>query len=100
MADRDTAALRKQIEDALKNEDLPRIYFNGFASGLGNADVFIVLHHQQRPVAILNASYTVAKTLAVKLGAAIASLEEISGNVIMTTDDIAKLMEEHSDAGE
>lgn len=94
MADQGSEHVQRAIAEALENEELPRIYFNGFSTALGSADVLIVLNQQGKPVAILNASYTVAKTLAAKLGAVIATLEEISGNTIMTTDEIARFSEE------
>ena len=87
-------AFLKQIESVLEDKELPTIYFNGFITTVGTGDVLIILRQQNKPVAILNTSYTVAKTLAEKLGGGIAVLEQRTGNTIMTTEDLgAKLAE-------
>jgi hypothetical protein len=52
----------------------------------------VVLERNGQPVAVLNASYTIAKTLSVLLGNAIAQLEELSGHPIMTTMEIEKFL--------
>ena len=83
-----TAKISLEIEQAVKNKDLPHIYFNGFSNTITNSDMLLVFKQNDTPVAVLNASYTVAKTLAIKLGNMIAELEERTGNKIMTTDDI------------
>jgi len=87
-------AMRTLIEGALEKEEIPRIYFNGFISALGSGDVLIVLQQYNRPVAVLSSSYTVAKTLAEKLGLAISDFEETCDQVVMTTEDMAKLVSE------
>lgn len=74
----------------------PQIYFNGFASGLGNGDVNCVLERNGQPVAVLNMSFTLAKTLAVSLGSIISQVEERAGRDIMTTHDIDKLFNEET----
>jgi hypothetical protein len=70
--------------------DCPKIYFNGFTTSVGAGDVVIALQCNGKPVAVLNASYTLAKTLSVFLANAIGKLEKATGNAIMTTEDIAK----------
>lgn len=80
--------ISNEIQKAVENPELPRLYFNGFSTTLSTGDVLIVLKQNDRPVAILNASYTVTKTLAQKLSGVIAKLEDITSNSIMTTDDI------------
>ena len=87
----------ERIESAKTNENIPNIHFNGFISSLGTGDVFIVLENNNKPVAILNASYTVAKTFAAKLNGLIARLEERSGNSIMTTDEIEAFIKEEQE---
>ena len=67
---------------------VPEIYFNGFVNGMGIGDVITTLERNGKPVAILNMSYTVAKTFAQSLTEAISNLERDSGNSIMTTHDI------------
>lgn len=85
-------SLQDQLEVLAKSPDLQRIYFNGFINVLGNGDITVYLKQNNQPVAQLNMSYTVAKTLSRKLGELVAVLEERTGNEIMTTDDIAQVL--------
>ena len=100
MAEREYKTAEDQIAEALQREDLPEIYFNGFTTAFSNADFLIVLKRYDKPIAVLNASYTIAKTLSQKIGAAVAQLEERTGNTIMTTDDIERTAKGEPDAGE
>ena len=77
-----------QIANAVKDDALPKFYFNGFINALTQGDILIVLQRNGRNIAKLSASYTVSKTLAQKLAGLIVSLEQQSSNTIMTTDDI------------
>jgi len=88
----DSQNLNKRLNEALKDPQVQRIYANGFINALGIGDVMILLQNSKKPIAVLNLSYTVAKTLAVKLGALISQLEDSTGNTIMTTDDIDRSM--------
>ena len=80
------------MQQALTSGEVPKIYFNGFANALGNSDVVIVLQSNGKPVAVLNTSFTIAKTLIQKLNDVIGILEKNSGNSIMTTMDIDKAL--------
>ena len=82
--------LEKKLNEALKDPEVQRIYANGFVNALGVGDVMILLQNSKKPIAVLSLSYTVAKTLSIKLGALISQLENSTGNTIMTTDDIEK----------
>ena len=62
------------------------LYANGFALGMTNADVFIVLQMFGRPVAVVNVSYTLAKTMALKLNALVADWERQTKQTLQTTD--------------
>ena len=77
--------------------DVPRIYFNGFINGLGTGDVVCVLERNGQPTGIINMSYTLAKTLSVSLAQLIATLEENSGQPILTTHEVAKYLASASD---
>jgi hypothetical protein len=92
MSDKQTP--EQKIEAALSQPDAHRIYSNGFINAIGNGDVIISLMLNNRPVANVNLSYTVAKTLAIRLGGLISTLEEKTGNTIMTTEDIDKALKE------
>ena len=81
--------LDKKLEKRLNNavqSDCEKIYFNGFVNALGAGDILIVLERNTQPVAVLNTSYTVAKTLAQKLNAIIQTLETATDVSIMTTE--------------
>lgn len=84
--------VNRQTQEAIADQTIPEIHFNGFINGIGQGDVLIILTRHGRPIAKLSASYTVAKTLAQKLAQAVAQLELQTGNTIMTVDDIEKAM--------
>jgi hypothetical protein len=85
------------IEKAIKNPDISQIYFNGFANSVGAGDVIIVLQRNGEEVAVLNTSFTMAKTLVEKLGKLISVLESSTGNNIMTTEEVSKALEKHKE---
>lgn len=64
------------------------LYFNGFSMALSTGDVVITLLLQGRPIQTLNVSYTVAKTLATALSAAIEQLEKRTNQPIMTVQTV------------
>ena len=76
------------FKEALNNPEVPKIYANGFTSGLGAGDVTLIFQLSQKPIAMLNMSFTLAKTLSQKLSKMILELEHDTGNTIMTTDEI------------
>lgn len=82
--------IRKSIEDAVEDSEIPKLYSNGFINAHGNGDVMILLQQNGKSIALLNLSFTMAKTLALKLGDVIKHIEDASGNMIMTTNDIDK----------
>lgn len=77
-----------RLEAALGDPDLARVYVNSFLAFSSNADVGVILEHTGKPAALLNMSYTLAKTLSEKLGEIIASIEQQTGREIMTTSFI------------
>lgn len=89
--------LQTQIHTGL---DLPperKIYFNGFVSAVGQGDILIVLQEDTKPVAVLHASHTVAKTLSLKVGEIIKTLEDRTGRPILTTDEIVALLSQEQE---
>ena len=64
-----------------------QIYINGFQIGLSNADAALIGLLDNQPVVKLNMSYTIAKTLVVKLGQMMSTFEKAVGREIMITDD-------------
>jgi len=84
--------LKGEVDKALKSSEVLKIYANAFVIATGVGDMIILFKNGDIPVAILNLSYTLSKTLAIKLGRAISDLERMTGNTIMTTDQIIKAM--------
>jgi hypothetical protein len=85
--------LKEVIQKAIES-NIETIYFNGFTNSVGVGDVVIVLHRNGKPIAILNASYTVAKSLAIKLNELIGFLESKTDQKMLTTDQVEQhLME-------
>jgi hypothetical protein len=76
------------VEKAINNPEIPNLYANGFITATGNGDALVVLQQNGKSIATLNLSYTMAKTLTLKLGHLVKDLENKTGNTIMTTSDI------------
>jgi hypothetical protein len=75
-------------------EPVQQMYFNGFQLGVGAGDVVLTLTLNGREQIRTNMSFTLAKTLEVKLREAIGLLEKHSGKTIMTSDDVTRYIEE------
>ncbi len=78
----------KAIENALEDDNIPKIYANSFACALGVGDISIVLQNGIKSEALLNLSYSSAKTLSILIQELIGFLESKSKNEIMTTSQI------------
>ena len=96
MADHTEPSPDQRIQLALE-ADVPHIYFNGFVNGFAPGDIVCVLEKNGRPTGIMNMSYTLAKTLSVSLAQLIATLEETSGQPILTTHEVGKYLASASD---
>jgi hypothetical protein len=81
--------IKKTIKEAMESEHIINIYGNGFICINSNADVVIIIKKNQKSEAIINLSYTTAKTLCEKLGQLIRDFEKTTGNTIMTINVIA-----------
>ncbi|MBF0320633.1 MAG: hypothetical protein HQL01_12610 [Nitrospirae bacterium] len=77
------------FKKASESGDVPKIYFNHPVVFYNPGDISMLLQMNGSPVAVINMSFTVAKTVAAHLGSVIAGVEEKTGNKIMTIDDIA-----------
>lgn len=66
--------------------EVPTHYFNGFNIAFGNADFDLILRLDNRETFHFKASYTVAKTLAEKMGNSIKIFEEMVGQPMLTTE--------------
>ena len=83
-----------KIDDAIANPNIPKIYSNSFICALGSGDLALMLKNGKETVALINLSYTIAKTLSIKLNGLISHLEAKSGNKIMSTDDINEALKQ------
>lgn len=90
--ERQLADWAEEIDKAVRDDSLPTLYFNSFINTMGSGDVLLILKRGDLPVAKLYASYTVAKTLSVKLAELVGSLERATHNTIMTTDEVSRAM--------
>lgn len=84
---------QEQINKAVDDPELPNFYFNGFSISAGNADVVILLKVQDRPVVTLRTTYEVAKTFVRKMEPLILSIEKVTGQSYLTTDEIGERMQ-------
>ncbi|MEX8548327.1 MAG: hypothetical protein V5804_12060 [Mucilaginibacter sp.] len=80
------------LPKANKDPNVPKLYFNGFVTGMTNADIVILAKLNNESKAVLNLSLSVAKTLVMQLSGLIVGLETSSNNEIMTTDVIDRAM--------
>ena len=92
-------SVAEKIRNALASENIPHLYANGFTNALSNADIVIVLERQSDPVAVLNLSFTTAKSLAHKLSQLIENLEKASNQSIMTTDLVESALSQTMEGG-
>ena len=80
---------------ALRDPGVSRIYANGFTLGLSNADAHIVWQYFGRPIAVVNMSYTLAKTVSLQLQKLVEGWEKKTGQTLQTTDSIDKAFSEN-----
>jgi hypothetical protein len=76
------------VKEALESEEVIKIYANGFANFFTNSDIGMVFSRNNKPIAVLNISLTLAKTLVEKLGQMIHNFEKNTDIKILTTTDI------------
>lgn len=69
------------------------LYFNGFFLGMSNADILLRLNLDQTELLDLRMSFTVAKTLSIKLAETVARFEKITDHKVMTTEDVFKALQ-------
>lgn len=97
MGDDDRLPAEARLSAAMTS-DVPRLYFNGFLNMLGTGDVLSVLERNGQPVAIINLSYTMAKTYSLALSELINNLEKATGRMMLTTLEMEQhLMAKQSD---
>jgi hypothetical protein len=82
------AGLQEQMAAALMSPDVPKIYCNGFINATTHADCIIVLKRNNESVAVINASYTLTKTLAQSLTKMVEEFERTIQTKLKTTSEI------------
>ena len=83
--------VRRKFETVMKDPNVPKIYVNNLQSGYNNTDFILLLESNSRPSAILNLSYTLAKTLVQTIGSNIAELEAQLGHSIHSMEEMDRL---------
>ena len=82
-------SMAERVEYSFSSLEVPKLYANGFISGHSRSDVYVVLERNGQPIAVLNMSFTTAKSLQESLAKTISNLEVMTDHVIMTIDDIS-----------
>ncbi|MGV3518937.1 hypothetical protein [Luteitalea sp.] len=78
----------ERIKGALRDPAVPKLYGNGFVVRISSSDLSLILENSGNSVAVISMSYTLAKTLAQKLGTVVAELEARTGREMLTTDQV------------
>lgn len=74
----------KRVQLGLQLPDEKKFYFNGYTITLSPQDVVIVLQNNDQPVAFLNTSHTIAKTMVEALSKLLDDFEKASKHEILT----------------
>ncbi len=82
----------RSMQEAFDDQDVAKVYANSFECALGTGDVALLLKNAEKTVGVVNMSYTVAKTLSIRLRELIGFLESKSGKTIMTTVEVEKAL--------
>ena len=85
---------KEKIQKAIQSPDVEKVYFNGFSNSIGGGDIIITLYKNGEAAKVINTSFTVAKTLAIKLKETIDIIEKKTGSEIMTSDFIQSKLTE------
>jgi hypothetical protein len=89
---KDPKELQTVLDKALNDDNVPKVYANGYVTATGHGDITLLFQRNGKPVSVLNLSFSVAKTLALSLGETIKDLENKTENNIMTVFDIQKAL--------
>jgi hypothetical protein len=76
------------ISDILADPDVPKLYMNGFVVGKSLSDMFIIAQTASKPLAMIQMSFTTAKTLAEDLSNLIQEFENQTGQKLLSMRDI------------
>jgi len=76
--------LHEIAQKAFLNDEVPRLYINGFLNGMGVGDAYLVLQTNGKTIAVVNMPLTTLKTLARSLTIMAQGVEEQLGQEILT----------------
>jgi len=82
------------LQEALDLPEEKQIYCNGFIVSMSPADTIIVLQQNNKIVASLNVSHTIAKTLAIQLASIVDNFEKGTKTKISTLDEVIKAVQD------
>lgn len=88
MADEHNQALNEAALMQIAQNHPLQLYFNHFVNNIGVGDITTLLFRNGTPIGVLQMSPTTAKTLAVFLTDAVATLEKQMENTFMTGPDL------------
>ena len=75
-------------KNALQKEGVPNLYMNGFISGAGLGDAYLIIQTNGKTTAVVNMSLSTLKTLAGNLMATTQKVEEKLGQEIPTLQEL------------
>jgi hypothetical protein len=78
-------------------QGVQRLYINGFSVGMSLSDIYMVVETAGIPSAVILLSFTTAKTLVDTLGKVVSQFEEMTGQKLLTMEDIQKALEAKSE---
>lgn len=81
-------AARQKFEKVMNDPTVPQIYVNNLQSGYNNTDFILLLESNGKPSAVVNLSYTLAKTLVETIGNNIIELEARLGHSIHSMEEM------------
>jgi hypothetical protein len=84
----------------LDPSSMPKIYINGFSVGMSLSDIYILTEIAGSPSAMLLMSFTTAKTLAQHLMRAVSDFESMTGQSLLTMEDVHQAAEAAKSAKE
>jgi hypothetical protein len=80
--------IEQQVNAAIQNPAVPKIYANGFHMGQTASDIFIVSLLAGRPACVQYMSFIAAKTLMKNLQHIIENIEAKTGQQILLMDEV------------
>ena len=83
-----TKHLQTVAQQALTSQDIPKIFANGFVSGMGFGDTYLILQTNGQSTAVINLTYPVLKTLSQNLNTLVDQLETQLGEPLPTLAEL------------